>query len=58
MGEMTEEDKNKMTLEQLRTRNILVHHYFEIELERVWNVVQNDLPVLKQKIEEILSARD
>jgi uncharacterized protein with HEPN domain len=38
-------------------RNILVHHYFEIELDRVWNVVENDLPLLKDKVEKILALR-
>jgi uncharacterized protein with HEPN domain len=37
-------------------RNILVHHYFEIDTQIVWSVVENDLPVLKQKIQALLSA--
>jgi uncharacterized protein with HEPN domain len=38
-------------------RNILVHHYLEMELDRVGNVMENDLPV-KRKAEEILARRE
>ncbi|NER38259.1 MAG: DUF86 domain-containing protein [Oscillatoria sp. SIO1A7] len=37
-------------------RNILVHNYFEIDVEIVWSVVEKRLPELKSQIEEILSA--
>ncbi|MBN1781405.1 DUF86 domain-containing protein [bacterium] len=31
-------------------RNILVHDYFGIDADVVWNVVENDLPELKKNI--------
>ena len=31
-------------------RNILVHHYFGIDKDAVWAVVQQDLPDLKRKL--------
>lgn len=34
-------------------RNIVVHHYFDIDVEAVWAVVQKDLPDLKRKIAAI-----
>ena len=36
-------------------RNRLTHEYFGIVVDRVWNVVQDDLPTLKTKIEDIQS---
>lgn len=36
-------------------RHILVHNYFGIDIELVWNVVENDLPVLKNTIEVFLN---
>ena len=36
------------------TRNILVHDYFRIDLEAVWSVVENDLPVLEEQIRQLL----
>ncbi|MDD5144285.1 DUF86 domain-containing protein [Methanoregula sp.] len=30
-------------------RNILVHHYFGIDRDAVWKVVEHDLPVLKKQ---------
>lgn len=35
-------------------RNVLVHFYFGINLDKVWLVVENDIPVLKKQIETIL----
>jgi len=34
-------------------RNILVHHYFGIDKDAVWSVVENDLPELKLNIQAI-----
>jgi uncharacterized protein with HEPN domain len=35
-------------------RNILVHEYLGVDLERVWNVLENDLPGLKRSIYQML----
>jgi len=35
-------------------RNILIHHYFGVDLDTVWVVIKKDLPKLKQKIKKIL----
>ena len=35
-------------------RHILVHDYFAVDTEIVWNVVERDLPPLKRKIETLL----
>ena len=36
-------------------RNILVHNYFSIDAAIVWAVIENDLPILKQQINELLN---
>lgn len=36
-------------------RNILVHHYFGIDVDAVWAVVEKDLPELKHNVQTILS---
>ena len=36
-------------------RNILVHGYFEIDTDIVWQAVTNDVPVLKQAILSLLA---
>ena len=38
-------------------RDIIVHAYFGINLDTVWKVVKNDLPKLKEQIQEILEAQ-
>ena len=36
-------------------RNVIVHDYLGITLDRVWEVVERDLPTLKLHVESILS---
>lgn len=36
-------------------RNILIHHYFAIDVEAVWSVVETHLPLLKRQHLEILN---
>lgn len=38
-------------------RNILMHAYFEVDLDEVWRTVQNDLPPLITELEKILSEK-
>ncbi len=35
-------------------RNILVHDYFGIDIDAVWSVVENDLPVLSEQIGRLI----
>jgi uncharacterized protein with HEPN domain len=37
-------------------RDILIHEYFGIDLEIIWDVVTNKLPSLADRISDILSA--
>jgi uncharacterized protein with HEPN domain len=39
------------------TRDRLIHHYFGINLEIVWNIIQNDLGNLNHQIWNILNKR-
>ena len=39
------------------TRDIVVHHYFGIDYNIVWNIIKKDLPVLKKEIEKIKIGR-
>lgn len=36
-------------------RDILVHAYFGIDLEVVWDIIKNNLPELKRKVSKILT---
>ncbi len=35
-------------------RNILVHEYFQIDLEILWDIIKNKIPELKSQIESII----
>ena len=35
-------------------RHVLVHGYYEISPDKVWNVVKKDLPILRPKIQDLL----
>ena len=50
--------QGKTVFEQRRDasdlRNLTVHEYFCINLEIIWDIVENDIPPLKGQIEAIL----
>ena len=35
-------------------RNVLVHGYFEVDLETIWAVIQHDVPVLEGTVRMLL----
>ena len=37
-------------------RDKLIHDYFGINLQLVWDVVERDLPVLKLKVTQLLES--
>ena len=39
-------------------RNLLVHQYFGIDLDMVWDIIRNDLPILKNQVEAILAQNE
>ncbi len=49
---------DRIWAEAIGRRNILIHHYFGIDRERVWLVVERDLPVLKKRVQEILALEE
>jgi uncharacterized protein with HEPN domain len=40
--------------EMIALRNMLIHHYFGIDPEVVWDIIIHDLPQLKVKVEAML----
>ena len=41
-----------------RMRNVLIHIYFGIDQDVIWEIVEHDLPVLKASIDAILSGQE
>jgi uncharacterized protein with HEPN domain len=39
------------------TRDILIHKYFGLDLEILWNIIKIDLPDLKKKITNIIKSK-
>lgn len=37
-------------------RDVLIHDYFGVDLTIVWNVIENELPKIKAKLEKILAG--
>ncbi|MGB5634148.1 MAG: DUF86 domain-containing protein [Waterburya sp.] len=35
-------------------RNLIIHEYFRVNLDIIWDILQNDIPLLKQQIEASL----
>jgi uncharacterized protein with HEPN domain len=38
------------------TRDRLTHAYFDVNLDIIWDIVNNDLPLLVEKLEALLSS--
>jgi uncharacterized protein with HEPN domain len=41
-----------------RMRDKLIHHYFGVNLDIVWHVIQDDLPPLMTAVEGILTTTE
>lgn len=41
-----------------RTRDKITHHYFEVDVEQIWNIIQNDLQPLKKQVKQMLRELD
>jgi uncharacterized protein with HEPN domain len=39
-------------------RNVLIHGYFDIDVDLVWSVAQNDLPKLGAQVRAIVEAME
>lgn len=40
--------------EAIGFRNVLIHNYFGIDVESVWDTIRNNLPLLKQHIQDMI----
>jgi uncharacterized protein with HEPN domain len=39
-------------------RNVLIHNYENVDLNRVWEIIEKQLPILKPQIESMLRELD
>ena len=39
-----------------RTRDKLIHHYFGVNLDTVWQIVRNEIPRLSETVDQALKA--
>jgi uncharacterized protein with HEPN domain len=56
IAEFRQRHPDKVWVKAAGMRNILVH-YFEINTTRIWNVVEEDLPSLRDRVEALLGAQ-
>jgi uncharacterized protein with HEPN domain len=55
LSDDTKESQNRVDWFKIAGfRNVLVHDYLGIEIERVWNILEKDLPVLKEAVKSML----
>ncbi len=59
---ISEEIKNKFTDIQWRQiigmRHILVHEYFGIDSQLIWQIIVNDIPKLKEAIQFVITSEN
>ena len=44
--------------ETARFRNVVVHQYLGIDLLRVWDIIERDLPILRRQVRAMLQEMD
>lgn len=44
--------------EAIGFRNVLIHDYFGVDVESVWDTIHNNLPLLKQHIQEVMNGNN
>jgi len=42
--------------EAIGFRDVLIHEYFGIDIEAVWDTIKNNLPSLKNNIQKVLKS--
>ena len=59
ISEEVREDNPQIPWQQIiGARNRLIHGYFDVDLDIVWVILQDDLPELVTELEQILADRD
>ena len=48
-------DKKALIVDQ---RNVLIHAYYEIEIERIWALAQQDIPRLLEQLEKLMPPEE
>lgn len=51
--EFKEKHKDIPWKEIIGTRDIMIHKYFGVDLDIVWDIIENNLPDLKKKLKKI-----
>jgi uncharacterized protein with HEPN domain len=55
LSEATLSKYNKVPWRDLKDfRNLLIHEYFGVDSQIVWNTIQNDLPLLRESVKEMI----
>ncbi len=54
--ELREQNPEIEWREIMRMRDKIVHHYFKLDLDVIWQTVTEDIPQLKLKIDDILKS--
>ena len=57
MSVQTKEKYSEINLRDIIDfRNLLVHEYFRVDLQIVWQILEQEIPTLKQQINSILQT--
>jgi len=53
-GDFKEKYKDIEWREIIGTRDKIIHHYFGVNLDIIWDIIKIDLPVLKRKLKRLI----
>lgn len=56
ISEKTREKNTDVPWQKIaRTRDMLIHHYFDVDDKELWKIITDDLPMLKKAVSKILN---
>lgn len=38
-------------------RDVIIHNYFRVDIDSIWNAIKKDIPVLKEQISQLMKDR-
>ena len=55
LSQATKQDQNEIEWHNISGfRNILVHDYLGVDIERIWDIIEKELPPLKEAVRNML----
>ena len=56
-SQFTEDNPDVPLKEIAGMRDVIIHNYFRVDIDSIWNAIKKDIPVLKEQISQLMKDR-